>query len=64
MPLETLGKKWQEELFRTLKKMRGWGNGKNGRIIDLYVQEKGMERDYEKLRGAFIEVNGKYEIKH
>ena len=30
--------------------------------MDLYVRvtgKKGMERDYEKLRGAFIEVNGK-----
>ena len=47
--------------------MKGWGNGKNGKIVDLYVwvtEKKGMETYYEKLRGAFIEVNGKYEIGH
>ena len=47
--------------------MKGWGNGKNGKIVDLYVwviEKMGMETDYEKLRGAFIEVNGKYKIKN
>ena len=46
--------------------MKGWGNGKSGKIVDLYVrvtEKKGMERDYEKLRGAFIEVNGKLRYK-
>ena len=57
-----------EELFRIIKKkkdgLRKRQKWKDSRSVHLSCREKGMERDYEKLRGAFIEVNGKYKIKN